>query len=213
MAITRIILWLGNTFVICAVLLALTALCAFFMLDLSSANAMASTALGTGILGVIFIATTFNTPARETNADALLFLLIFWLMVPLIASVPYLALGASPDMVSAYFEAVSAFTTTGASALNPNDLPKALLIWRSLLQWFGGVCVATFAIVVLAALNLAGTGVHRSMLFTLKKGELFGRLIGIGSVVAGIYAFLAACLLYTSPSPRDATLSRMPSSA
>ena len=205
MAITRIILWLGNTFVICAVLLALTALCAFFMLDLSSANAMASTALGTGILGVIFIATTFNTPARETNADALLFLLIFWLMVPLIASVPYLALGASPDMVSAYFEAVSAFTTTGASALNPNDLPKALLIWRSLLQWFGGVCVATFAIVVLAALNLAGTGVHRSMLFTLKKGELFGRLIGIGSVVAGIYAFLAAlCFIGMAITGTDA---------
>lgn len=52
--------------------------------------------------------------------------------------------------------------------------------------------MATFAVVVLAALNLAGTGIHRSMLFTLKKGELFGRLIGIGRVIAGIYAFLAA---------------------
>ena len=192
MAITRIILWLGNTFVICAVLLALTALCAFFMLDTRSAIAMASTALGAGILGVTFIATTFNTPARETNADALLFLLIFWLVVPLVAAIPYRALGVSSDIISAYFEAVSAFTTTGASALNPDDLPKALLIWRALLQWFGGVCVATFAVVVLASLNLAGTGIHRSMLFTLKKGELFGRLIGIGRVIAGIYALLAA---------------------
>ena len=192
MAITRIILWLGNTFVICAVLLAIAASCAFFMLDAPSAIGMASTALGTGVLGAIFIAITFNTPERETNADALLFLLIFWLVFPLISAIPYLALGASPNMVSAYFEAVSAFTTTGASALNPDDLPKTLLLWRSLLQWFGGVCVATFAVVVLAALNLAGTGIHRSMLFTLKKGELFGRLLGIGRVIAGIYAFLAA---------------------
>lgn len=192
MAITRIILWLGNTFVICAALLALTALCAFFMLDAQSAIGMASTALGTGLLGVTFIAMTYNTPAQETNADALLFLLIFWLLVPLIAAIPYLALGVSSDIVSAYFEAVSAFTTTGASALNPDELPKALLIWRALLQWFGGVCVATFAVVVLAALNLAGTGIHRSMLFTLKKGELFERLIGIGRVIAGIYIFLAA---------------------
>jgi len=192
MAITRIILWLGNTFVICAVLLALTALCAFFMLDLPSAIGMASTALGTGILGVIFIATTFNTPARETNADALLFLLIFWLIVPLVAAIPYLTLGASSDIVAAYFEAVSAFTTTGASALNADEISNTLLVWRSLLQWFGGVCVATFAVVILAALNLSGTGIHRSMLFTLKKGELFGRLIAIGRVIAGIYAFLAA---------------------
>ena len=176
----------------CAVLLALTAFCAFIMLDTSSAIGMASTALGTGVLGVIFIATTYNTPARETNADALLFLLIFWLFVPLITAIPYLILGASSDMISAYFESVSAFTTTGASALNSDELPETLLIWRSLLQWFGGVCVATFAVVVLAALNLAGTGIHRSMLFTLKRGELFVRLIGIGRVIAGVYTFLAA---------------------
>ena len=197
MATTRIILWLGNSFVVCAALLALTAICAFFMLDVNSAIIMASTALGTGLMGIIFVALTFNTPAQETNADALLFLLMFWLIIPVIAAIPYLALGASSDLVSAYFEAVSAFTTTGASALNPDDLPRALLIWRSLLQWFGGVCVATFAVVILAALNLAGTGIHRSMLFTLKKGELFGRLIGIGRVIAGIYIFLAAsCFIF-----------------
>lgn len=181
----------------CAVLLALTALCAFIMLDTSSATGMASTALFTGALGVTFIATTYNTPARETNSDALLFLLIFWLIVPVITAIPYLALGATSDMVSAYFESVSAFTTTGASALNADELPKTLLLWRSLLQWFGGVCVATFAVVVLAALNLAGTGIHRSMLFTLKKGELFARLIGIGRVIAGVYTLLAALCFIT----------------
>lgn len=192
MAITRIILWLGNTFVICAILLALTALAAFIMLDISSAANLAAIGFATGVLGVIFIATTHNTPGQETNADALLFLLIFWLFVPAITAIPYLALGASDTLISAYFEAASAFTTTGASSLNPDNVPKALLLWRSVLQWFGGVCVATFAIVILAALNLAGTGIHRSMLFTLKKGELFDRLVGIGRVIAGIYAFLAA---------------------
>lgn len=208
MAITRIILWLGNTFVICAVLLALTALCAFILLDVSSAVAMATTALAAGVFGIILIATTFNTPARETNADALLFLLVFWLVLPLVAAVPYIALGVSPDLTSAYFESVSAFTTTGASSLNPDSLPQTLLIWRSLLQWFGGVCVATFAVVILAALNLSGTGIHRSMLFTLKKGELFERLIGIGRVIAGIYALLSSicfiALIITGTSTFDA---------
>ena len=192
MAFTRIILWLGNTFVISAILLAATSFFAFFMLDVSSAIGMASTALGTGLLGAVLIATTFKTHARETNADALLFLLTFWLVFPLVAAIPYLVLGACSDWVSAYFEAVSAFTTTGASTLNAEELPRTLLIWRSILQWFGGVCIATFAVVILAALNLAGTGVHRSMLFTLKKGELFERLIAIGKVIAGVYVFLAA---------------------
>lgn len=192
MALTRIILWLGNSLVLCAVLLALTALSALIMLEILPATQLAAIGAAIGVLGVLLIATTHNTPARETNADALVFLLLFWIIVPAIAALPYLSLGASDSLSSAYFEAVSAFTTTGASALNPDDLPKALLLWRALLQGFGGVCVATFAVVILAALNLAGTGIHRSLLFTLKKGELFGRLIGIGRVIAGIYVFLAA---------------------
>jgi len=196
MALTRIILWLGNSFVICALLLAATAMWSFLALDMSSAIALSSVTLGVGVLGVILIATTFNTPAQETTADALLFLLLFWIIMPMIMALPYLTLGVSPDITSAYFEAVSAFTTTGASALNPDDIPQALLLWRSLIQWFGGVCVATFAVVILAALNLSGTGVHRSMLFTLDKEELFTRLISIGRIVAGVYLFLASlCFL------------------
>ena len=110
--------------------------------------------------------------------------------MPFIMALPYLALGVSPNFISAYFEAVSAFTTTGASALDPDNIPQALLLWRSLVQWFGGVCVATFAIVVLAALNLSGTGVHRSLLFTLDKDKLFTRLMSIGRIVLGVYALL-----------------------
>ncbi len=192
MALTRIILWLGNSFIICALLMAATAVSALIMLDTTSAIIFAALTLMVGVLGIVFIFTTHNTPARETNSDALLFLLLFWLIVPIIAALPFLFLKASPDWISAYFESVSAFSTTGASALNPDELPKALLLWRSLIQWFGGVCVATFAVVILASLNLSGTGVHRSMLFTLKTGELFSRLVGIGRVIAGIYAFLAA---------------------
>jgi len=59
--------------------------------------------------------------------------------------------------------------------------------------------------VILAALNLSGTGIHRSMLFTLKKGELFERLIAIGRVVAGIYVFFVGlCFILMVVSGTDA---------
>jgi len=86
---------------------------------------------------------------------------------------------------------VSGFTTTGASRLNRDELPDVLLFWRSLVQWIVGVSVATFAVVILAAINQTGTGVHKSMLYTLQGGELFNRLSGIGGLVAGVYLFLA----------------------
>ena len=65
------------------------------------------------------------------------------------------------------------------------------------MQWLGGVVVATFAVVILAVLNLRGTGIHRSLLFTFRKGELFGRLAGIGRVIAGIYGAISAiCFVF-----------------
>ena len=192
MALTRIILWLGNSIVFCAALFAITSLTAFIGTDLDAAINMAGLTIVSGLIGTIFIATTYNTSTRESNAEAIVFLFLFWIIVPLISAFPFWVLGASPSFFSAYFEGVSAFTTTGATQLVADAQRPSVLFWRSLLQWFGGVTSATFAVVILASLNLTGTGVHRSLLFTFKKGELFTRLIGIGRIVAGIYMFISA---------------------
>ncbi|MBL4870630.1 MAG: TrkH family potassium uptake protein, partial [Robiginitomaculum sp.] len=145
----------------------------------------------TGIVGLIIYFTAQNAPNVENTRDALIFLFLFWLIIPILGSLPYLATGSVDGLGSAYFESVSAITTTGASILIPEEIGKSLLVWRSLLQWCGGVFTACFAIVIFAALNLSGTGVHRSVLFTLKKGELFSRLIHIGRIISLVYFLIA----------------------
>ena len=191
MALTRILLWLGNSFVLCAVLMAFTAVSGVVLFEFGEALRFAFLTVLTGVMGAVFIFTTRGTPARESNSDALAFLLLFWLIMPLLFALPYIMSQATPGFATAYFEAVSALTTTGASTLMAADLSQTLLLWRSLLQWFGGVSAATFAVVILASLNLSGTGVHRSRLFTLKTGELFERLIGTGRVVFAVYLALS----------------------
>ncbi|MGJ8564130.1 MAG: TrkH family potassium uptake protein [Alphaproteobacteria bacterium] len=192
MAFNRIILWLGNSLILVACMLAMTAMSAVALGEFTEAVLFAGLTLSIGLVGIIFTATTRHTPGRESKTDALAFLLIFWIVLPVIFAAPYLVVGPAMSPYTAYFEAVSAVTTTGASTLDPDQLSGSLHIWRSFLQWMGGVIAATFAVVILAALNLRGTGVHRSMLFTFKKGELFGRLLGIGRVIAGIYAVISA---------------------
>lgn len=192
MALNRIILWLGNSLILVAMMLAATALSGVMLGEWSEAGIFAFLGVIVGLVGVIFVATTRDTPGRETNTDALAFLLIFWMLVPVVLAIPYLLLREVVNPYTAYFESVSAITTTGASTLDPDAIPRSLHVWRSFLQWIGGVIAATFAVVILAALNLRGTGVHRSMLFTLKKGELFERLLGIGRVIAGLYALISA---------------------
>ena len=209
-------------------MMAVTALAAAIMGEAPYAMNFAALAMVTGVVGAVFMLLTHNTPAQESNGDALIFLVLFWLLMPAVTAVPYALGGISSSYAVAYFESVSAITTTGASTLSADAMPRTILFWRSLLQWFGGVSAATFAVVILAAVNLSGTGIHRSMLFTLKRGELFERLIGIGRVIGGLYLglsvlcfvglivtgtppFEAVCLSLTSVStgglaPRDGPL-------
>ena len=62
---------------------------------------------------------------------------LIWLLMAIFGAVPYMLFGI--DAVDAFFESMSGFTTTGASVLTPEKLPKSLLLWRSLTQWIGGM--------------------------------------------------------------------------
>lgn len=197
MAFSRIFLWLGYALISCAILMLLSALSGLVFKEFAEAKLFLALACIVGILGLIIAFIGQNAPTHESTRDALAFLVFFWLLVPVIACLPYLSLPQVPTFAIAYFEAASATTTTGASTLDPDTLPKSFLLWRSLLQWSGGVMVATFAVVILAALNLTGIGEHRSALFTLRKGEIFSRLLGIGRLIALLYALIAiVCFLF-----------------
>ncbi len=63
---------------------------------------------------------------------------LIWLFVAGLASLPFLFLGVG--FVDAFFESVSALTTTGFTIfLNLDNLPYSILFWRSFMQWIGGI--------------------------------------------------------------------------
>ena len=190
MAMNRILFWLGRTFLFCTGLFAITGLIAMMARDFTAAIVMAAFGVSVGVFGLLLVMLSTGFDTRESKSEAILFFVLFWILMPAILSLPFRFMGPSPTLLSAYFESVSAFTTTGASRLNPDELSTVLLFWRSLVQWIGGVSVATFAVVILAAVNQTGTGVHKSMLYTVQDGKLFNRLMGVGGLVAGVYMFL-----------------------
>ncbi len=192
MTITRLIYWLGNSFLLCAAILLLSLIGALLLLELPTALIFGGSAFFAALIGGILRLITQDASTHETQIDALVFLLLFWVSTPLFLAIPFWLSGVTQTAVQAYFEAVSAFTTTGASTLVPENLPQSLLIYRSLIQFIGGIMTATFAVVILAALNLGGTGVHISKLFTLSRGDMFIRLVRIAGIVGGVYFALAA---------------------
>ena len=76
-----------------------------------------------------------------------------WLIVAHLGAVPYVWVGLSP--VDALFESMSGFTTTGATILVEFDrLGRAMMFWRSLTQWLGGMGVITLFVAVLPRLAI-----------------------------------------------------------
>ena len=77
-----------------------------------------------------------------------------WLILSAFGALPFVISGAIPSYIDAFFEAVSGFTTTGSSIIPAvEELPKAMLMWRSFTHWVGGMGVLVF---IMAILPLSG---------------------------------------------------------
>ena len=79
----------------------------------------------------------FRTEGETAFRHAFVLVGMVWICISLLASVPFLCYGTG--FVNALFESVSALTTTGFTVLDPDNLPRSLLFWRSFMQWVGGI--------------------------------------------------------------------------
>ena len=118
------------------------------------------------VLGCILVFSTKHK--RHIRAkEGFLIVTLSWITVSLIGALPYYFEGIFPDFTSAFFEAVSGFTTTGASAVaNVEALPTSFLVWRSTTQWLGGLGVIVLFVAILSQTDTGG--------LTMLRAELSG---------------------------------------
>ena len=89
--------------------------------------------------------------------EAFLLTILSWLIVAVFASLPFVFTSANLSYTDSFFETISGITTTGATVINNfENLHHGILIWRSLLQWFGGMGIIIFAMAILPTLHIGG---------------------------------------------------------
>ena len=72
-----------------------------------------------------------------------------WVVATTLGMLPYL-LGGYMNFLDALFESISGFTGTGATLFESlSVLPKSLLFWRMMTQWFGGLGIIVIFIALL----------------------------------------------------------------
>jgi trk system potassium uptake protein TrkH len=103
----------------------------------------------------------FKTARVIERTDGFTIVGFTWLLISLFGTLPYIFLGLG--FLDAFFEAMSGFTTTGATILNVAGtdgffaLPRSALLWRSLTQWLGGMGVIALFVAILPRLGVGGS--------------------------------------------------------
>lgn len=122
-----------------------------------------------------------------------------WILLALVGAMPFWLSGEIPVFYDALFETISGFTTTGATILtNVEGLSHGMLMWRSLMNFLGGMGVIVFLLALIPRLG------GQQNIF-LMKAESPGPIIGkavphmrhYAAMLYGIYIGMTAleCIL------------------
>ncbi|MDX1737832.1 MAG: potassium transporter TrkG, partial [Alphaproteobacteria bacterium] len=145
----------------------------------------------------IMILTT-RTESKSLNIrQAFIMTTLVWILLPAFAALPFLAArDLNLTYTDAFFEAMSGLTTTGSTVVSGLEMaPPGILLWRSILQWMGGVGIVVMAISILPMLQVGGMQLFR-MEFSDRIEKALPRAAQLGTWIFGIYIALSVTCAY-----------------
>ena len=120
-----------------------------------------SSFIGAGIItiifGVLFFLSNLNHEKKLNLQQAFLLTALSWLSIAIFGSLPFIFSNLQLTITDALFESMSGITTTGSTIIiNLSECPKAILFWRAILQWLGGIGIIVMAITLMPIMNVGG---------------------------------------------------------
>jgi trk system potassium uptake protein TrkH len=168
----------------------------------------AASAVAALAFGLPVALATRPTDRRLRAREGFLVVGMAWFLASLFGALPYQLAGVLPAP-DAIFEAASGFTTTGSTTMSGIEgSPLALLLWRSMTQWLGGMGIIVFAIAVMPLLGVGGMQLFKAEMpgpvaskLTPRVAETARRL---WMVYLGLTVAESVCLVLAGMSPFEA---------
>ena len=132
--------------------------------------------------------------------EGFLLTVLLWFFFTIFASLPFI-LGSKSELslVSAYFEATSGLTTTGATIYS--DLSSeyySILFYRGLLQWIGGLGIIVLAIALMPLLGVGGMQLYRGETQgPINQSKLRPKIAETAMVLVYIYLILTVLCFFS----------------
>lgn len=146
---------------------------------------------------ILFYYTRGKEKIRHREGFAIISL--SWIAVACFGSLPYIYI-CKMSFVDAIFETMSGITTTGFSVIdNVEAMPKSILFWRALTNWYGGMGIVIFSIAVLPALGIVGLQLYKTESTGPVNDQLTSRVATSAKFLWLIYlglSLLLICILH-----------------
>lgn len=138
--------------------------------DFVSIGATMAILLGLGLLGSFHKPKDFHIYAKE----GVLIVALCWILWSFFGALPFVFSGQIPNIIDAFFEVSSGFTTTGATILDDvGVLSHSLLFWRSFTHLIGGMGVLVFALAIMDN----NKNSHLEVMKAEVPGPVFGKVV------------------------------------
>lgn len=171
-------------------------------------QAFAFSALFMGGLALAIMLATQGVRPQVNTRFAFMLVNLLWLTLAVAGAVPFMLSSFDLSLADAFFESVSGITTTGSTVINGLDhSPPGILMWRSLLNYMGGLGVIALGLFLLPYLNIGGVSY-----FKIESSDIedrpFERFQTFTVSLIGIYSALvllcAICYAAAGMAPFDA---------
>jgi len=157
-------------------------------------------AMGSGVTffsGWLLMLMNRDTSIRLGLQQAFVFTTLSWIVVAAFGAIPIMAADPGIGVAGAYYEAMSGLTTTGGTVIPDLDaVSRGVLLWRSLLNWVGGVGIIVMAVAILPTLQVGGMQLFKreassdaSEKVIPKVKDLAGRIITTYAVLSVLCTF------------------------
>jgi trk system potassium uptake protein TrkH len=142
------------------------------------------------VCGAVLVA-VFRHEKTETMSqrEGMAIVAVGWTVIGLFGALPFYFSDPSFYFVDAFFESVSGFTTTGSSILTDIEgLSHGLLVWRSFIQWLGGMGIIVLSIAILPFLGVGGMQLYKAEVPSPVPDKLKPRIRDTAMILWKVYA-------------------------
>ena len=144
-----------------------------------------------GLVASSYMCFKYSLPNDMRPADGLMMMFSVWVLLFVFGTIPYLISGF--PLIDSIFESISGFTTTGATIMTDVAAqPHALLMWRVITNWIGGIIIVMMFMFIIPMVISGGRGLLKNEMSGSGGGNLSVKLGSAARQFIAMYVILTA---------------------